>query len=375
MAGIYIHIPFCVQRCYYCDFYSTIKLQHIDDYVEALIKEIQLKSDFFQDSKIETIYFGGGTPSVLNINKIEKIKSVLYKTFKISNNPEITIEINPDDTNPIYLNNLLNIDINRLSIGVQSFDDTCLKLMNRRHNSKQAIKSIENAIKMGFKNISIDLIYGLPGMTLEKWIKELELAFSLQIRHLSAYHLTYEKKTVFKIWLIAGKIKSINDEESWQQFFHLNNEAKKNDFEHYEISNLAKKDFYSRHNSGYWNDKKYLGLGPSAHSYNGHSRQWNVSNLKNYIQAINDKKVFFETEELSIKNKINEYILTKLRTSAGLNLSLLKDSYGIKYFKYIRDKLNKYTNSEHALIKENQANLTLKGWFISDKIISDLLIV
>ncbi len=374
MAGIYVHIPFCKKRCNYCDFYSTIKIGYLNEYLEALSKEIEIQANYFRNEEVETIYFGGGTPSILKTIEIEKLINSLKKIFNISKNPEVTLELNPDDCNNVYLKNIKSNGVNRISIGVQSFDDKILELMGRRHTVKQVYKCIDYALNAEIQNISIDLIYDLPEMNLNAWETTLGKAFKLPIQHLSAYHLTYEKGTIFNKWLMNGKLFKLNDEESWLQFEMLHNHAITNKFEHYEISNFAKAGFSSKHNSNYWNGSYYLGLGPSAHSYNGNSRQWNCSNLIKYNKLLISEKLAKESENLTKKDNANEYILTGLRTNIGINIEFFRNNYGEIYFRNLLKGLEKFVVSKHAEIKGNFGFLTLKGWFISDKIIGELMI-
>ena len=375
MAGIYIHFPFCVKRCYYCDFFSTTNLDYINDYLKILIKEIHLRSNYLANQTIETIYFGGGTPSLITANDIEQILIEIKNSFSISENPEITLEINPDDNHTSYFDNLNSIGINRLSIGAQSFDNKLLKLMNRRHRSEQIFECIESATRAGITNISIDLLYGLPGMNIELWKETLEIAFGLPIKHLSAYHLAYEKGTVFYCRLKKGTFSVIDEKDSWQQFKLLHKIADLNKFEHYEISNLSKTGYRSTHNSNYWNGKQYLGIGASAHSYNGVSRQWNYADLKKYFLSIENNDLADNNEQLTLKDKANDYILTILRTKNGFDFNYFKTTFGDNNYINILNRFQKYINSKHAEIKDNLAYLTLKGWFISDKIISDLMMM
>jgi oxygen-independent coproporphyrinogen III oxidase len=293
MAGIYIHIPFCRQKCYYCDFYKTVNTTLSGKFIGALQKEIQQHKDYFDGEKIETIYFGGGTPSVLNEEELQQIMFFLHNYFEIIPDAEITFESNPDDLISDYLEMLFKVGINRLSIGIQSFQDEHLKRMNRRHNVQQAVQSVENAVKTGFQNISLDLIYGLPELTNQQWNDALHQIFTLPFQHLSAYHLTYHQGTPFYTWLKKGTLKEITETESIDQFNTLIDTAEKYGFEQYEISNFAKNQLYSKHNSSYWSGKKYLGLGPSAHSFNGKTRQWNIAHLESYIKAVENGTAYF----------------------------------------------------------------------------------
>jgi oxygen-independent coproporphyrinogen-3 oxidase len=375
MAGIYLHIPFCKKRCHYCDFYSSTNINNKEALVQGIIKELQIRSNYLQSDNIQTIYFGGGTPSLLTASDFKSIFEEIGKYYTLELGSEITVEANPDDLTPDYLLELQKLGVNRLSIGIQSFFDDDLMLMNRRHTVQQGIDAIENAVKAGIDNISIDLIYGLPGLTAEKWSKNLEMAFQLPIKHLSSYHLTYEPGTVFYKWLKKSRLVEIDEESSWQQFEMLNNYAVQNGFKHYEISNLALDGYYSRHNCSYWSGEPYLGLGPSAHSFNGDSRQWNVSNVEAYLKAIEEGRVDIEKEVLTPTEKHNEFVMTNLRTQWGLNLI----QYEVLFGKKQKTDLLKYLESSQikglVTIQNEIATLTLKGMFVSDSIMADLCMV
>jgi oxygen-independent coproporphyrinogen-3 oxidase len=375
MAGIYIHFPFCKIRCNYCDFYSTIKIGFIDEYLNALEKETELQAGYLNNQIVKTIYFGGGTPSILGEYELRKVIESWNKYYTIADNSEITLEVNPDDVKSEYFDKIKSLGINRISIGVQSFDDKTLELLGRRHNSKQIYECITSAVKADIQNIGIDLIYGLPGLETKAWRFTLKKAFELPIKHLSAYHLTYEKGTVFYKYLMEGKLFKTDEEESWRQFEMIHDLANENNFEHYEISNFAKKGFYSKHNTNYWNGTPYLGLGPSAHSFNGYSRKWNYSNLNQYIKLINSNKSTGEGEELTLFNKANEYLITRLRTKIGIDFEYFRKKFGEDYNRILTNNFEKYLISGHAEKRNNFGFLTLKGWFISDKIISELMVL
>ena len=375
MAGIYIHIPFCRQKCYYCDFYKTLDTNQTEKFITTLIAEgVQRKKYLFNES-IETIYFGGGTPSVLKEKELMQIIAFLHKEFHISTGAEITFEANPDDLDYSYLKNLYRAGINRLSIGIQSFQNDHLKTMNRRHNANQAIVSVKNAIKAGFENISVDLIYGLPDLTFEQWQTSLNEVFSLPVQHLSAYHLTYHEGTPFYTWLKKGKFKELMEKESIIQFKLLIESALKADFEQYEISNFAKNKLYSKHNMSYWNGNKYLGLGPSAHSFNGVSRQWNISHLENYLDAIKTNSSYFEEEQLTENEKFNEYILTRIRTKWGVSINFIKKEFGTKKATHFIKNIEKYEKSEFVIQQNGIFILSNDGLFISDEIMANLMII
>jgi oxygen-independent coproporphyrinogen-3 oxidase len=374
MAGIYIHIPFCRKLCHYCNFHRSTLTKNINAFLNALVKEIEIRKNYLGDELIETIYFGGGTPSILDIPEINLIISTIHNNFKLNDNPEITLEANPDDLNRDYLQGLINnTPVNRLSIGVQSFYDDDLKLMNRRHSSLQAEESVKNARETGFSNISIDLIYGLPEMNTDKWISNLKKSFSLDIQHISAYHLTFEPGTLFYRFLSEGILAQPTEDESFNQFQVLTRLAQKNKFIHYEISNFAKEGYFSVHNTNYWRQKKYLGIGPSAHSYNYNSRQWNIADNKKYVEGINRGTPFTEIETLDTTTKFNDYLLTSLRTMWGVDLHYIKKSFGLKYLNYIYVKSKKFIDAGNIVKDKTILKLTNRGIFIADYIITELM--
>ncbi|MDY6799867.1 MAG: radical SAM family heme chaperone HemW [Bacteroidota bacterium] len=373
MAGIYLHIPFCTKKCAYCDFFSLANLKKKDDFVEAIIQEISLQKHYLDNEGVQTIFFGGGTPSLLSIEHLEKILNALYKKFNIYKNIELTLEANPENLSIDYLKGIKSLGFNRLSIGVQSFNDDDLVLMRRTHDAETAFKSVYNAKNHEFKNISIDLMYGLPNLTQEKWEHNLEKMFELEVQHLSAYHLTIEPKTLFKKWYDENKIYLPDDEQSLEQYQLLAEKTAANGFLHYEISNFAKDGFISLHNTNYWMDVKYLGLGPSAHSYNLTSRQWNISNLHVYLSEISKGNVPFENENLTIQEKYNDFIITSFRTMWGLNLEKLVFNFGSTYKNYFLKKVKKYLDHKFCIQNNDQIKLTEKGMFISDHIMTDLL--
>lgn len=372
MAGIYIHIPFCKKKCFYCDFYKTTSLKYKDDFIKSLLKEIKIRKDFISDKNIETIYFGGGSPTLLSFNELKIVFDELYQNFSISENAEITLEANPDDLTKKYLGELRKTPVNRLSIGLQSFFDDDLKLMNRRHTAGEAIRSVTVSQDFGFENISGDLIYGLPNMNGEKWRKNLNIFFELNVAHLSAYHLTYEEDTVFYKWLKSGKLKEEDENISKEYFTILIEETLKNNFIQYELSNFAKTGYFSKHNSSYWLQKQYLGLGPSAHSYNIEKRAWNISDIKQYIERVGEGKDFFESEILDEKANYNDYVITTLRTVWGIDLQYVERQFGIKYKNYIIKNSQKYLSGQFLVLSTNKLILGSEGKFISDKIITDL---
>jgi oxygen-independent coproporphyrinogen-3 oxidase len=373
MAGIYIHIPFCKKLCFYCDFYHLISTGDNSSFIESLLSEASIRKEYLADEKVSTIYLGGGTPSVFSVKEIETILDHIYKEFKVTEECEITIELNPDDIQPGYLKSLKNLKINRISLGVQSWRDSDLKMLNRRHDSAQAAYALKETLKAGFENITIDLIYGIPGMSLSEWESNLDFSFSFGIKHLSAYHLTFEKGTVFGKMLEKGLISEIDEDESAAQFNLLIEKAESAGFIQYEISNFGKPGYFSIHNTNYWKQISYLGLGPSAHSFYGYSRQWNIRDLKAYIKAITTGKSFFESEELDKKTRFNEYIMTSLRTMWGIDLEYVEEMFEKEGYDYIMNLSGKF--KDYGLMKQEQKSLVLtnQGKLISDNIISEFM--
>ena len=375
MAGIYVHIPFCRQKCYYCDFYKTVNTSLTKKFISALENEVVQRKNYLEYELIETIYFGGGTPSVLNEMELIEILDFLNLHFNVSSTAEITFEANPDDLSVEYLHEIYHKGVRRLSIGIQSFQNEFLQKMNRRHDASQAIEAVENAAKTGFTDISVDLIYGLPGLARDQWKADLKQVFQLPVQHLSAYHLTYHKGTPFYTWLKKGTLKALNENESIWQFQTLIQMAKDNGFEQYEISNFAKDKKYSKHNSSYWMGVKYLGLGPSAHSFNGISRSWNVSHIESYIKAVAAGLPYSEEEILSEINKYNEYILTRIRTIWGVSIDELKTTFGTERAIYFQQNIEKYIASDMVKQQSGIYTLTENGMFVSDEIMANLMFI
>lgn len=371
MSGIYFHIPFCKQLCHYCAFHKSISLQAKDEMLDCLKKELAFRKDYLGGQGISTIYFGGGTPSVYQPEEIQSLIDEVAKYFVIEADAEITMEANPDDLNEEYLEQLAKTAVNRLSVGIQSFHDEDLILMNRRHTGREAYDAIQRAQRYGFDNISVDQIYGVPGLSLEKWKENLELVFELDIQHISSYHLMYDPNTIFAQKLEKGKLKEMDEEESFEQFRYLIDEARKHGFIHYEISNFCKDGFISKHNSSYWLQKKYLGIGPSAHSYDLENREWNIANNYKYMKAIKEGESFSEKEELSFFDRFNDYVLTSLRTYWGLDLEYVRCKYGTELYQHCLEHANKYQKSGHVRIEKNRAILSDEGVFISNDIMSD----
>lgn len=374
MSGIYIHIPFCKVKCSYCDFYKTTDNSKMDELVRALKLELWLRKDYLHDPHIQTIYFGGGTPSLLSADQLQDIIRSCHTVYQVDPKAEITMEANPDDLNLAYLQSIKKTGVNRLSIGIQSFSNTDLRLMKRRHNPLQASNAVKFARQAGFENISVDLIYGVPGMPFNQWEENLQKVFELNIEHVSAYHLTYHKGT--QLWndLKKGKIHEIDEEESVRQFNALVETATKHHFIHYEISNFAKEGYFSQHNSSYWKQTEYLGLGPSAHSYDGKSRQWNVASLQHYLLSLQHRKVPFEKEELSVRDRYNDYIITSLRTIWGVDYNRIESEFGKDYLKHLSTQSQKYLETGQVKIVNNTLYLEKDGWFVSDAIMTDFML-
>lgn len=374
MSGIYIHIPFCKQACHYCDFHFSTSMKKKYEMVLALAKEIQMRKNEFENETIETIYFGGGTPSRLPIADLRLQIDSIYENYSISENPEITLEANPDDLSEDYLIELSKIGINRLSIGIQSFFEDDLKLMNRAHNSAEAKECLAEATKY-FDNISLDLIYGIPGMSNEKWKQNIETALSFGIPHISSYALTVEPKTALNKLIQTGKIAKPNDEVAEAHFQILVETLENNGFIHYELSNFGKENYFSKNNSAYWLGKKYIGIGPSAHSYDGISRSWNVSNNTIYLKSLEENKLPNEIEILSKTDRYNEYIMTGLRTIWGVSLDRIEQEFGSEYLEYLQKQARKFINDGLLSIEKSILKPTPKGKFLTDGIASDLFMV
>ena len=374
MSGIYIHIPFCRQACHYCDFHFSTSLKKKDEMVLALAKEIEMRKSEFQDDVVETIYFGGGTPSILEIFDLKLLIDAVYSNYKVGENPEITVEANPDDLSKERIIDLSNNKINRLSIGIQSFFEDDLKMMNRAHNSAEAKECLEVATHY-FDNISVDLIYGIPGMSNEKWVENIETALSFKIPHISSYALTVEPKTALHSFIQKGIIPQPDDEVAQEHFQILVDKLSENDFIHYELSNFGKENYFSKNNSSYWLGKKYIGIGPSAHSYNGISRSWNVSNNTSYLKSIQENKLPSETEILSKTDRYNEYVMTGLRTIWGISLERIENEFGKTYLDYLNQQAAKYIEDHLLFVDENILRTTKKGKFLSDGIASDLFLL
>lgn len=373
MAGIYIHIPFCKKRCIYCDFFSTTQGEKKRMYVDALCKELSLRKDYLKGEQIGTIYFGGGTPSQLSEEELRALLETIFRLFPVKEDAEITFEANPDDLSVDYLQVLRTLPINRISMGVQTFNDRKLQMLNRRHTAQQAYEAVLHCQQAGFTNISIDLIYGLPGESMEEWKNDLATAFSLPISHLSAYHLMYEPGTpLWNLWE-KHQIHAIDEELSTAFFEELIRKTREVGFEQYEISNFSLPGFHSRHNSSYWSGVPYLGCGASAHSYDGVSRQWNIANLDAYIQGVSAGTLSYEREDLDLGTRYNEYVMTHLRTAEGFSPTQLQELFGDQFYKYAMEIAEKHLKTNHLEWKDDAIKLSHQGIFISDGIMSDFM--
>ncbi|MDC6367681.1 MULTISPECIES: radical SAM family heme chaperone HemW [Flavobacteriaceae] len=380
MSGIYIHVPFCKQACHYCDFHFSTKLKKKGAMIVALQKEMELRKEEFQNEQIETIYFGGGTPSILNTEEIEGLIASVYQNYDVIGSPEITLEANPDDLmSPRAqsrgpLKAYKNAGVNRLSIGIQSFFEEDLKFMNRAHNAQEAENCIKEA-QEHFQNITIDLIYGIPGMTNERWESNIEKALDFQLPHISSYALTVEPKTALKSFIEKGIVKDVDDEQAQEQFYILVDRLHKEGFVNYEISNFGRPGFFSKNNTSYWQGKKYMGIGPSAHSFDGEHRSWNVRNNTQYIKALEKNELPSEVETLSKTDRYNECVMTGLRTIWGVALEKIKADFGSNYLEYLHQQSKKHIESDLLFEKDGKLLATKKGKFLVDGIASDLFMV
>jgi oxygen-independent coproporphyrinogen III oxidase len=372
MAGIYIHIPFCKQACHYCNFHFSTSLTLQNDFTAALLKEIELRISYLDGETVETIYFGGGTPSLLPAAAIAEILKNIYEVFKVDREPEITLESNPDDMQPAILDLWRDAGINRLSIGIQSFFDEDLAWMNRAHNKQQALMSLKYARNAGFENLSLDLIYGMPSLSDEKWDQNLRTAISMEPTHVSCYALTVEPKTALYKMIRSKKTADIQPEQQANQFLNGIRMMESAGYEHYEISSFAKPGKRSRHNTSYWQAKKYLGLGPSAHSFDGSSRQWNISNNALYIKSLMAGQLSFELEKLEPRDRLNEYIMTSLRTSEGLDLQYVSEHFGKEKQGLLVVHSGSYILSNQMEHRNEKLKLTEKGKLFADGIASAL---
>ena len=373
MAGIYIHIPFCKTRCIYCDFYSTTRSELKSQYIRALCRELTERKEYLKGEAVETIYFGGGTPSQFSEEDFNEVFKTIELVYGMREATEITLEANPDDLTEEYIGMLHTLPFNRISMGIQTFDDATLQLLNRRHNATQAIEAVKRCRQAGFQNISIDLIYGLPGETEQRWAQDLQQAVSLDVEHNSAYHLIYEEGTPLYKMLQQHSVSQVDEDSSLNFFSTLIDTLSAAGYEHYEISNFCKPEMYSRHNTSYWQGIPYLGCGPSAHSFDGDSREWNVASLNQYLSSIEQGQRQHETEQLNTQNRYNEYIITGLRTMWGISTEELKKKFGDRLWKYCLEQAKPYLGNGKLELHNDRLKLTREGIFISDGIMSDLL--
>lgn len=375
MAGIYIHIPFCSKRCIYCGFYSTTAIKDTNRYIDAICKELKMRTNYLKYNTIKTIYIGGGTPSLLNHQQLERIFSTIRDNYNISQVEEVTIECNPNDLTTNYIAQLKKLPINRISMGVQSFEDSILKFLRRRHNAEQAINAVQECQKAGFRNISIDLIYGIPGQSDHSFKNDIKRAVSLGVTHISSYHLSYEENTPLWKQLQNGDIDVIDEDSSVNMYNILCSTLSQHNYSHYEISNFAIDGFQSKHNSSYWNGTPYLGIGASAHSFNGSARRWNPDNLELYIDSIECGNPIYEEEMLSATDLYNEAIMLGLRKSEGIQLTDFRNRFGDSLYEKLMHNAQPYIYTG-SLIKEiDRIRISEHGLFISDNIISSLFIV
>ena len=369
MAGIYIHIPFCKKKCSYCDFYSNANLGISTAMINSEIAEMQLRKDYLKDEIISSIYFGGGTPSVLSLEQVNVLMNSIFLFFMVLDDCEITFECNPDDLSIAYLEGLRKLGINRISVGVQSFDDSILKFLNRRHNSSQVRDVIKLAKETGFKNISIDLMYGIPGMSFDCYKESLLEGINSGVQHISAYHLNIEKNTLLHKLLDNNKIEELNEEDSIQQFDYTIEKLEEHGFRQYEVSNYSREGYMSKHNWLYWSNISYLGIGPSAHSYDGETRQWNISDNHDYMKGMQLKEGYFRIERLTEIDKYNEYILTALRTSHGVSLDYVFCTFNKDIYVHFRKIINELGDGDFMNFSNRTYALNKKGFFILDFLI------
>lgn len=375
MAGIYFHIPFCKQACHYCDFHFSTNLAIRSEMVESLRRELRLQRDYLGGEMIETIYFGGGTPSLLYSAELQSLMNDTRANFAVSSDAEVTLEANPDDLSPQRLEELMMLGINRLSIGIQSFQNDVLHFLNRAHDSRSALQCVADSRNAGFENISIDLIYAIPGQSEQAWIENVKTAIQLAPEHISAYNLTIEPQTVFGNWSSKGKLVPVMEDHAARQLELLVAILGDAGYQQYEVSNFCRPGFESKHNSSYWQRKMYLGIGPSAHSYNKESRQYNVRNNHTYVKSLSEGKLPFEKEMLSREDHVNEYLLTTLRTRWGADLKTIRDDYGYDLLSDQRTYVDRLLSQQLATLENDLLKLTPKGKMMADKISSDLFLI
>ncbi|MEN8201733.1 MAG: radical SAM family heme chaperone HemW [Bacteroidota bacterium] len=374
MAGLYVHIPFCKQACRYCDFFFSVSLHYVDAFVDSLLKEMELRAGELPGTPLETLYLGGGTPSVLSEKHLDQILEAVHTHYNFQKNDEWTIECNPDDLSPAYLTHLRKLGFTRISIGIQSFHQRDLELMRRSHTAAQAERSVQDAAAAGFENITVDLIYGIPDQSLKEWEENISQALSLPISHISAYHLTFESGTVFDHWRKKGRLLPVHEEASVSQYHLLRKRLAEKGFDHYEISNFAREGHMSRHNMIYWSGKSYLGLGPSAHSFDSIRRSWNVSSLKEYMEGIASGNLARETEDLSPAERYHDYLITSLRTRWGADPQYIQRQFGAELSDHFRGKSKTFLEQGSMQITENRVVIHPDHWLIADHILRELLL-
>ncbi|HPR59147.1 MAG TPA: radical SAM family heme chaperone HemW [Bacteroidales bacterium] len=374
MAGLYLHIPFCRRKCHYCNFYSLPTRKYRKEIPKAMMIEMEINQTFFNGEPLDTIYVGGGTPSLYPPDDIQYLINAAKDNFRFAENVEITLEANPDDISNEWIEALSASSVNRLSIGVQSFNDDDLHYLHRIHSASQAIAGIEKARKAGFGNLSIDLIYGIPGQTDEQWIENIKMATALKIPHISAYALTVEKGTTLDFLIKKGKLPSVDDDKAAGQFMILMQAMSNAGYLHYEISNFALPGYFSRHNTAYWNGQKYLGIGPSAHSFDGTTRRWNVSLMENYIRGVYGNSVCYESETLSLHQLFDEYVMTSLRTMWGCDPAIVKKKFGDMYYNHLMQGITKWIEKDLLIMDKGKIILTDQGKLFADGIASDLFL-
>lgn len=373
MAGLYVHIPFCSSRCIYCGFYSTTRLSLRREYVKALYKELDLRRDYIHEP-IDTIYIGGGTPSQLREEELHILFDTIYnKVYDISANAEVTMECNPDDITPAMASTISQLPINRISMGVQTFDNSRLKFIRRRHTSEQISSAIDMLHHAGISNISIDLMFGFPDETISEWSEDISRALALNVQHISAYSLTYEEETPLRNMLEKGIVHKTDDELSRTMYYNLSKLLISAGYEHYEISNFALPGFRSRHNGNYWKGIPYIGIGAAAHSFDTVSRQWNIADIRKYIESINKGVIPMEREELDTDTRYNDTVMTALRTCEGIDLCRIEETFGKQYFSYLLTNAERHISSGNLCLSQSNLSLTRNGLFISDGIMSDLM--
>ena len=378
MAGLYVHIPFCASRCIYCDFFSTVRLEERERYVDTLRKELTNRlscSPWNTQTSFQTIYLGGGTPSQLTHEQLSRLFDHIYSSCSIEPDAEVTMECNPEDIDLEFLTKLRHLPVNRLSMGVQTFDDERLRFLHRRHTSDKALEAVAACQDAGYGNISIDLMFGFPGETLEAWESDLTEALKLDVQHLSAYSLMVEEGTRLHQLMQSGALLPLDEETSLQQYIMLTEHMTASGYKHYEISNFSKPGFRSRHNSSYWQGIPYLGIGAGAHSYDGRNRRWNASSLDTYINGVEQSQVYSESEQLSDRDRYNEYVMTRLRTSEGIDLSDFKQRFSPFHLRYLLENLKKHTDGGNVVKTADNIHLSVKGIYVSDSVMSDLFML